>query len=228
MNILICGGLGYIGSALIELYREEPEHRLIILDKKFIPERIANFPDNATYVEGDIKDIELMKNMVKDIDVMYMMAAEVEAEESLHKERVVWENNYDAPKRLIELCGNSTRIIFPSTGNIFGGGNENEKYMWLTEEDTPKPKYPYAETKVEMEKYLLTSDKNFTICRFGTNRGYAPGVRFNLVTNNFIQEMREKNDYKLLDNLMKLTESMKGEVHIISGEDEPKSILQFL
>jgi len=187
LKILIAGGLGYIGSALIELYRKETEHELIILDKLFIPERVASLPQNARYIQGDIGDIKLMKNMVKDIDLLHMMAAEVEAENSIHKEKVVWENNYDAPKNLMELCSNSTRIIFPSTGNVFGGVNEDEKFMGLTEKDKPKPKYPYAETKVAVEKFLLSSNKNFTICRLGTNRGYAPGIRFNLVTNNFIK-----------------------------------------
>jgi len=188
MKILIAGGLGYIGSALIELYRKETEHELIILDKIFKPERVASLPQNAQYIQGDIGDIKLMKNVVKDVDLLHMMAAEVEAENSIHKEKIVWENNYDAPKNLMELCGNSTRIIFPSTGNVFGGVNEDEKFMGLTEKDKPKPKYPYAETKVEIEKFLISSKKNFTICRLGTNRGHAPGVRFNLVTNNFIKK----------------------------------------
>lgn len=188
MKILIAGGLGYVGSALIELYRKETEHELIILDKKFIPERVASLPQNAQYIQGDIRDIKLMKNVMKDIDLLHMMAAEVEAENSIHKEKVVWENNYDAPKKLMDLCGNSTRIIFPSTGNVFGGVNEDEKFMGLTEGDEPKPKYPYAETKVAIEKFLLSSNKNFTICRLGTNRGHAPGIRFNLVTNNFIKK----------------------------------------
>jgi len=188
MKILIAGGLGYIGSALIELYRKETEHELIILDKIFIPERVASLPQNAQYIQGDIGDIKLMKNVVKDVDLLHMMAAEVEAENSIHKEKIVWENNYDAPKKLMELCGNSTRIIFPSTGNVFGGVNEDEKFMGLTEKDKPKPKYPYAETKVAIEKFLISSNKNFTICRLGTNRGHTPGIRFNLVTNNFIQK----------------------------------------
>ena len=107
---------------------------------------------------------------------------------SLNFANIVWENNYDAPKKLMELCGNSTRIIFPSTGNVFGGVNEDEKFMGLTEKDKPRPKYPYAETKVAIEKFLIASNKNFTICRLGTNRGHTPGIRFNLVTNNFIKK----------------------------------------
>lgn len=61
MKILIAGGLGYIGSALIELYRKETEYELIILDKIFIPERVTSLPQNAQYIQGDIRDIKLMK-----------------------------------------------------------------------------------------------------------------------------------------------------------------------
>ena len=40
-NILIFGGLGYIGSALCELYRNETQHNVTVVDNRFIPERIA-------------------------------------------------------------------------------------------------------------------------------------------------------------------------------------------
>jgi UDP-glucose 4-epimerase len=185
---LIAGGLGYIGSALTDLIKDDTSIEQIILDKKFIPERIANLPLNAAYIEGNIKDIGLMKSVVKSVDVLFLLAAEVEAEQSVHKEQAVWENNFEAPKNLIELCNSNVRVIFTSTGNVFGGINENEKYLNLTEEDMPKPKYPYAEAKRKVEEYLLSSNKNFTICRLGTNYGYAPGIRFNLVTNNFIKK----------------------------------------
>lgn len=185
MRILIAGGLGYIGSALTELYRDRTDYEIVLLDKRFIPERVAGLPEHIKYVEGDIRDVDLVKKLVKDIDVLHLLAAEVQAESSVHRERSVWDNNFEAPKQLIELCPSSVRVMFPSTGNVFGGVDEREKYMDLTEEDSPKPKYPYAETKVAMEKYLRESGKDHVILRFGTNHGYAPGIRFNLVTNIF-------------------------------------------
>jgi nucleoside-diphosphate-sugar epimerase len=78
--------------------------------------------------------------------------------------------------------------MFASTGNVYGGVDVSEKYMNLTEDDEPRPKYPYAESKRAVEKYLLANCRNFSICRFGTNYGYSPGIRFNLVTNNFIKK----------------------------------------
>lgn len=187
MKILIAGGLGYIGSALCQLYHHDIQHEIVVLDKEFIPERVATFPEHMQFIQADIRDTDLMAYLLQDVDLLHLLAAEVEAEKSIHKERAIWENNFEAPKTLIEKCPPSTRIMFPSTGNVFGGVDENEKYKGLTEEDEPQPKYPYAEAKHAMEEFLLETDRNFVILRFGTNHGYAPGIRFNLVTNLFVR-----------------------------------------
>lgn len=50
MKIMIAGGLGYIGSALCNLYQNQPQHKIVVIDKKFIPERVANFPSHFKYV----------------------------------------------------------------------------------------------------------------------------------------------------------------------------------
>ena len=71
-------------------------------------------------------------------------------------DRVVQTDMQDAaaPKQLVEACTSSTRIMFASSGTVFGGVEENAKWRGLTEEDTPCPKLPYAETKVAMERFL--------------------------------------------------------------------------
>lgn len=189
MRALIVGGIGYIGSALIDEYRKRTDVEVDILDKRFIPHILADLPDNFNYVQGDMRDDKIIDPLLKKKpDMVYLLAAEVEAEKSVHKETIIWENNYEGIVKVVEKCPDESRLIFASTGNVFGGVNEDEKYMDLTEEDEPKPKYPYAESKRAVEKYLLESDRNYTICRFGTNYGYAPGIRFNLVTNNFIKK----------------------------------------
>ncbi len=190
MKVVICGGLGYIGSALIELYRNETEHEIYTIDKKFVPHIVANLPEHVRHIEGDILDEDLTRPILKGADVVYQLAAEVEAEKSIHKEEAIWKNNYEGALKVIDMCDPETRLVFPSTGNVFGGVDEKEKYMHLTEEDEPRPKYPYAESKRAIEKKLLArKDRNYTIVRFGTNYGYAPGIRFNLVTNVFMKRV---------------------------------------
>lgn len=185
MKIVITGGLGYVGSAVCELYRNESQHEVLVIDRDFNAERIAGYPEHFRFVQADVTEVDLMKRLLENADVLHLLSAEVEAEQSIHKEAAVWENNFDAPKNLISQTPDATRIMFPSTGNVFGGADPNEKWSDLTEEDEPSPKYPYAETKRAMENYLSDSGRNFTVVRFGTNHGYSPGIRFNLVTNNF-------------------------------------------
>ncbi|MCP4987324.1 MAG: NAD(P)-dependent oxidoreductase [Colwellia sp.] len=188
MKVCILGGLGYIGSALIELYKKESNCKIYLVDKLFIPDRLVNLPENFKYIQADILDKKLMTSLLHDADIVYLLAAACEAEKSIHREELIWKNNYEGALNVIDCCPDTTRILFASSGNLFGGVDEKKKYLNLTEKDEPHPKYPYAESKRGVEKYLLEGKKTFTICRFGTNYGYAPGIRFNLVTNIFIKK----------------------------------------
>lgn len=185
MKILIAGALGYDGAGLIESYRNDPEHELILLDKRFIPHLVAALPDNARFVQGNILDRLLIEKLAQDADVLYLLAAEVEAEKSINKEKAIWENNYEGALSCIEACPARTRIVFASSGNLFGGVSPKEKNTDLDETDEPRPRFPYAESKRAVEEYLFKSDRDYTIVRFGTHFGYTPGIRFNLVTNIF-------------------------------------------
>jgi nucleoside-diphosphate-sugar epimerase len=191
MRVLIVGGLGYIGSGLIEKYKatDADDIKVDIIDKRFVPHILTGLPENFHFVHGDMRDDSAIDPLLeKEPDRVYLLAAEVQAESSVNRERIIWENNFEAIVKVTEKCPPKSKLIFSSTGNVFGGVDESEKYMNLTEEDEPKPKYPYAESKRAVEKHLLAGDKDFVICRFGTNYGYAPGIRFNLVTNNFIKK----------------------------------------
>jgi len=194
VRALIIGGLGYIGSGLIEYYRSlaSDDIEVDILDKRFVPNILAGLAENFHFVHGNMQDDDVIESLLgKQPDIVYLLAAEVQAESSKNRERTIWENNFEATVKVIEKCPMKTKLVFASTGNVFGGVNESEKFMNLTEEDEPKPKYPYAESKRAVEKHLLKSKRDFVICRFGTNYGYAPGIRFNLVTNNFIRKALE-------------------------------------
>jgi protein pelota len=48
----------------------------------------------------------------------------------------------------------------------------------------------------------------------------AGAVKVLLITDSFIHKMREKEKYEVVDNIMKITDSTKGEIHIISSEHE--------
>jgi UDP-glucose 4-epimerase len=196
-KVLVLGGLGYIGSALCELYQDKAQHQVTVVDNRFIPERIAGFPPHFRFVHSEIADLELMANLASDAEIVYFLAAQVEAESSAERSEAVWRDNFELPKSVIERVPPGVRVVFPSSGNVFGGTPEGAKWGDLTEEDPPYPKLPYAETKREMENFLNASNRNFTVLRFGTNYGYSPGQRFNLVTNIFLKRALEDEPIQL-------------------------------
>ena len=197
MKIVVLGGMGYIASALSELYRERPGLKIVLLDRRFIPERVAGLPEGFTFYNADMEDIELVRYLTRDADVVHMLAAEVEAESSAERSEQVWRVNFELPKDVIEAIPPTARVLFASSCNVFGGLPEGAKWEGLTETDEPAPKLPYAEAKRAMELFFAASRRNYTIVRFGTNYGYAPGVRFNLVTNHFVKNAIEGHTLKL-------------------------------
>lgn len=185
MKLVIIGGMGYIGSALLEELRSsESGLDIWIVDKVIVPERLAAYPPHFHYVQADMEDRATLEPVVRDADIVYVLAAAVEAERSGAREELTWRENYEKPLDLIEWCHPDAHILFPSSANVFGGNHEDPGRLF-TEEDEPTPKYPYAETKVAVEKELIASGRTYTLLRFGTNFGWAPGIRFNLVANIF-------------------------------------------
>ena len=185
-HILILGGAGYIGSALLEEYKEMPNAHITVVDRAFRPHIIKQMRDDWDFIEADISNLGLMKHLIQGqpCDIVHLLAAEVEAETSNERERLIWQQNYELPASIMEICPPSVRLMFPSSANVFGGNKEEVNRIFV-DEDLPCPKYPYAETKASMEFLLKEWGGNYTVVRFGTNYGWASGIRFNLVINAF-------------------------------------------
>ena len=208
MRILITGGLGYVGMALVDSFRNDFLHEeagikaqsleVTILDKDFIPQRVASLQGtglNFRFVQEDINsltsDQEKCKEFLKGFDVIYHLASPVEAELSVNKENETWQTIKNATEKLANCKPLNCVFVFASTANVFGGLSQYDSQENLNEKDTPKPMYPYAKSKLAAENALLErrDPENIIICRFGTAYGYSDGIRFNLVTNIFFKQM---------------------------------------
>ncbi len=75
-NIIITGGLGYIGSELCKLYSGESRFKNItVIDSRFISERVKQLRDwGINFVQGSILDESFISNLIKDADVVIHLA----------------------------------------------------------------------------------------------------------------------------------------------------------
>ena len=121
--------------------------------------------------------------MIKRSDVVIHLAAITNASESFGN-RDIEEVNIKQTKEFIDKCNGvmNGRFIFPSSTSVYGVASnivteDNERYL--------NPQSPYAESKIEIEKYLHLREINHIILRLGTIFGCRPGMRFHTAVNKF-------------------------------------------
>ena len=110
MKFLICGGYGFIGSEFIRNHFEHnPNDKIINIDNLSLGsnrlnlEIIENHP-NYVFKEGNIIDVEFVKNLSKDVDAIINFAAETHVDNSIINCDSFIESNIVGVKSLLDIC----------------------------------------------------------------------------------------------------------------------------
>ena len=186
IKILVTGGAGYIGSVLVpELLKN---HEVNVLDNLTYGYYgiIPHFNKlNFTFTYGDIRDQDVLKKTLKNVDLVVHLAAIVGYPACKAKPDLANEVNYLGTKNLLKNC--KAPIIFTSSGSNYG------KLSGLcTEKTPPKPLTIYGKTKVDAEKEI-SKFSDYIIYRFSTGFGLSPRIRLDLLVNDFLfRAMKDK------------------------------------
>ena len=127
MRALITGGAGFIGSHLSEAL-SRMGHDLVILDnlssgsKQNINHLLVSKNNEVKLFMGDCTNIDDVKNALKDVDVIFHFAANVEVRLELNDPRACFQQNIYATFVLLEEFRNSNAqtIVFASTSTVYG------------------------------------------------------------------------------------------------------------
>ena len=190
-KILITGGLGHIGSKLLESLFNESSYKIIIIDN-LLTQRYSSLyyfknKRNFEFYDFSILD-KRIENLFKKVDVVIHLAAIVDAANSFDNAKDVKKINYTGAKKIINYCSKyNCKLIFPSTTSVYGTQkkivDENCSMKDL------KCQSPYAEYKLKTEVYLKKYSQkkkiNFVILRLGTVFGTSIGMRFQTAVNKF-------------------------------------------
>jgi len=166
-NILITGGAGYIGSHIVEEF-DKNKNNIFILDNLVTGfKRLIN--KKATFIKGDIKNIALIKKIIKknNINSIIHLAAYLNISEAEKNKKKYNQNNIIGTFNLIKACKNSNvrNIIFSSSCSIYGDVKGS-----VSEKKKPNPQSYYAFTKYKGEeiikKYSEKYNYKYAILRY--------------------------------------------------------------
>lgn len=150
MKILITGGSGFIGSHLVEHYQGVAEE-IRVLDNLRTGYRHNLEGFDCDFISGSITDREVVSEAVKDIDIIYHLAALVSVPESMSNPRECVEINVNGLLNVLEAGTDAgvKKLVLASSAAIYGDNPTIPK----VESMLPEPRSPYAITKLDGEYY---------------------------------------------------------------------------
>jgi UDP-glucose 4-epimerase len=153
----VTGGAGFIGSHIIEDLLKRGYETVCLdnfdptYDIKSKKRNIAPFLENENFqlIKGDIRDRELLKETIIDIDYIFHEAALVSVVESMKDPVKTIEINTIGTLNILEaaLIGNVNKVIIASSAAVYGDAPQLPKKETMK----PFPKSPYAISKLDCE-----------------------------------------------------------------------------
>jgi dTDP-glucose 4,6-dehydratase len=157
MRLLVTGGLGFIGSNFVRKVVNETEYEVVNLDKITYaanPTCLKELEGNSKYsfVKGDICDKSLVKQLIKDVDIVVNFAAESHVDRSLENFDPFIETNIRGTTNLLNESLNSNISLFlqVSTDEVYGQILDGA----FSEKDLLEPRNPYSASKASAEMFV--------------------------------------------------------------------------
>ena len=149
MKILVTGGAGFIGSHIVE-YLVQRGDDVTILDNLHSG-KMQNLPkinNDTNFVNGDIRDYELLERLAKDSDGVFHQAALVSVPQSFKMQDEYFDVNTNGTENILKLAKEyGFKVVYASSSSVYG----NQKQISIKESDNRSPTNPYAQTKLKAE-----------------------------------------------------------------------------
>lgn len=178
MRILVTGGAGFIGSNFVHYLLAETESRVRTLDDLTYAgstENLAGVLEDPRheFIEGDIRDRDLVRDLVADCDAIVNFAAETHVDRSIDGAEGFVLTNVHGTQTLLEAAveADLDRFVQVSTDEVYG----EIKSGRFDEDDPLEPRNPYAASKAGADllalSYYTTHELPVLVTRSSNNYG---------------------------------------------------------
>jgi len=175
MRVLITGGAGFIGSHLADALIARGD-QVVALDN-FSTGSTANIKHitkNFEIIDGDIRNTELINDTIKDVDLVFHMAAALGVNTILESPLESISTNIAGSEVVLNAAANhKKRILIASTSEIYG----------------KNPKQPLSETDDRAMAFSLNQEKGLkvTTARLFNTVGPRQSAHYGMVVPRFVK-----------------------------------------
>jgi len=181
-NILITGGMGFIGSNLAR--RLVGLGALVTLMDSLIPEyggnprNISDLTDEVTVEVADVRDAAAVQRLVEGKNYLFNLAGQTSHLDSMTDPHTDLDINAAAQLSILEACraGNpEVKVVFASTRQLYG----RPDYLPVDEKHPVRPVDVNGINKLAGEWYHLLYNEVYGIraCALRLTNTYGPGMR---------------------------------------------------
>jgi len=168
-NILITGGLGYLGGRMAK-YFSDNGYSVRITTRKPENNYPKNIPINTSVIQVDYKSVEQLNEAMKGIDTLIHLAGP-DAHTNFENPDILIKRHVDLTRRLFQSAqrNNVKHFIYFSTIHLYG----NNLVGTVTEKSNTLPIYPFAIAHLEAENIVNSPQKEIvtTIFRLSNTFG---------------------------------------------------------
>ena len=199
MKIMIAGGVGFIGGHLAERF-VSAGHDVVVLDnfdpyydvgiKEYNAQQARSAAENGDgnyeLVTGDIRDEDLVRELVGPADFVFNQAAQAGVRTSVDDPRKPNSINVDGTLNILDAARDSEieRVVVASSSSVYG----KPEYLPYDEAHLNSPVSPYGVSKLAAEQYTRVYNEIYGLptvaLRYFTV--YGPRMRPNMAISNFV------------------------------------------
>lgn len=168
-KIVITGGAGFIGSHIVDRFVElYPDTQIVVLDKMTYAADIQNIMHHINIkdsklrlIVGDVREMHICRQAVKDADLVIHAAAESHVDNSFSNSLEFSKTNVEGTHCLMEAClqADVPKIIHISTDEVYGEVIEGT----VTEDARLKPTNPYSASKAAADMIINGYRQSFNL-----------------------------------------------------------------
>lgn len=194
-RVLVVGGAGYVGAVLVTRLLDAGARvdvlDQLVYDNGFALQHLLD-DERLTLIRGDLRDERTFARAAVGVDDVVLLASLVGDPVCKKYPELAQLVNSDGAKRIVDSLDDLgvKRFVFTSTCSNYGIHDSSTP---ADENSELNPQSLYAETKIDVERYLLDRPRSAeavsTILRISTAYGLSPRMRFDLTVSQFTWEL---------------------------------------